>query len=92
MKKKLEPKNIEQLMVEADELIRKINSDFIKEMKEERRLELEKHTLHLKKIKTEVQDKIDSKETSEIGSGAQGMHAAIDEMVKAMTALKNYLF
>jgi hypothetical protein len=46
----------------------------------------------LKKIKSEVQDKIKKKEISEISSSAEGMHEAIQDIVKAMQDLKNYLF
>ncbi|MFY9707101.1 MAG: hypothetical protein WBV95_04710 [Desulfobacterales bacterium] len=92
MSKKLESKNIEELLAEADELIRQINSDVIKDMKEEHRLQFEKHAQNLKKIKSEVQDRIQKKEASEIGSGAEGMHEAILDIVKAMHDLKNKLF
>ena len=66
MPKNLESKNIEQLMAEADELIRQINS--------------------------EVQSKIEEKGTSGISSGADGMHEAIQDIVKAMKNFKNYIF
>lgn len=92
MPKNIEPKNIEQLMAEADELIRQINSDAIEDMQKEHRLQFEKHAQNLEKIKSEVQDKIQKKETTEIGSGAEGMHAAIQDIVRAMQDLKNKLF
>ena len=92
MAKNLEPKNIEQLLAEADELIRQINSDAIKDMEEEHRIQFEKHAQNLKKIKSEVQEKIEKKGTSEISSSADGMHEAIQDIVKSMTDLKNYLF
>jgi hypothetical protein len=92
MPKNIESKNIEQLLAEADELIRQINSDAIEDMQEEHRLQFEKHAQNLKKIKSEVQDKIQKKETTERGSGAEGMHAAIQEIVRAMQDLKNKLF
>jgi NTP pyrophosphatase (non-canonical NTP hydrolase) len=44
----LESKNIEQLLAEADELIQQINSGAVKDMKEEHRLQFEKHTQNLK--------------------------------------------
>ena len=87
MPKNLESKNIEQLLAEADELIRQINSDAIKEMKEEHRLQFEKHAQNLKKIKSKVQDKIEKKGTSEITSSAEGIHGAIDDIVKAMRVM-----
>jgi hypothetical protein len=92
MAKNLEPKNIEQLLAEADELIRQINSDAIKDIEEEHRIQFEKHAQNLKKIKSEVQEKIEKKGTSEISSSADGMHEAIQDIVKSMKELKNYLF
>ncbi|MDH3572039.1 MAG: hypothetical protein OET07_09995 [Desulfobacteraceae bacterium] len=92
MSKNLESKNIEQLLSEADELIQQINSDVIKDMEEEHRLQFEKHAQNLKKIKSEVQEKIEKKGTSEISSSADGMHEAIQDIVKSMKDLKNYLF
>ncbi len=92
MPKKLESKNIEQLMAEADELIQQINSEAIKDMQEEHLLQFEKHAQNLKKIKSEVQTKIEKKETSEISSSAEGMHEALQDIVKAMRDLKNKLF
>ena len=92
MPKNSESKNIEQLLAEADELIQQINSDAIKDMEEEHRIQFEKHAQNLKKIKTEVQEKIEKKGTSEISSSADGMHEAIQDIVKSMKDLKNYLF
>jgi hypothetical protein len=92
MPKNLESKNIEQLLAEADELIRQINSDAIKDLEEEHRIQFEKHAQNFKKIKSEVQGKIEEKGTSEIGSGADGMHEAIQDIVRAMKNLKNDLF
>jgi Skp family chaperone for outer membrane proteins len=91
MPKKLEPMNIEQLLAEADELIQQINSDAIKDMEEEHRIQFEKHAQSLKKIKSEVQSKIEKKGTSEISSGADGIHEAIQDIVKAMGGLTKYL-
>ena len=85
-------KNIEQLLAEADELIQQINSDAIKDMQEEHLLQFEKHAQNLKKIKSEVQGKIEKKGTSEISSSAEGMQEAIQDIVKAMQDLKNKLF
>jgi gas vesicle protein len=84
-------KNIEQLLAEADELIQQINSDVINDMQEEHRLQFEKHTQNLKKIKSEVQSRIEKKGTSDISSSADGMHEAIQDIVKAMQDLTKYL-
>jgi hypothetical protein len=91
MPKNLESKNIEQLLAEADELIQQINSDAVKDMKEEHLLQFEIHAQNLKKIKSEVQGKIEKKGTSELSSSAEGMHEAIQDIVKAMRDLTKYL-
>ena len=91
MPKNLESKNIEQLVAEADELIQQINSDAIKDMQEEHLLQFEKHAQSLKKIKSEVKGKIKKKGTSEISSSAEGMHEALQDIVRAMQDLKNNL-
>ena len=87
MNKKYESKNIDQLLAEADELIQQINSEIIKHMKEEHRLEFEVHAHNLHKIKSEVQGKAGKKGPSGIGSGAEGVHEAIDDIVKAMRVM-----
>ena len=92
MTKKTESKTIEQIMAEADELIRKIDSDAAKDMKAEHRLQAEKHVQYLKKRKSEIQDRIEKKEPSEKFTGAEGIHEAIQDIVKASEALKKYLF
>jgi len=85
-------KNIEQLLAEADELIQQINFDAIDDMQEEHLLQFEKHAQSLKKIKSEVKGKIKKKGTSEISSSAEGMHEALQDIVRAMQDLKNNLF
>ena len=91
MPKNLESKTFEQLLADAEELIQQINSDAIKDMKEEHRIQFEKHAQNLKKIKSAVHGKIEKKGTSEITSSAEGMHAAIQDIVKAMRDLTKYL-
>jgi hypothetical protein len=86
----LESKSIEELLAEADELVEQIDSDVIKFMKEEHRLQFEIHAQNLKKIKSKLQGKIEKKGESEIGSGAEGMHKAILDIVKAMQDLTKY--
>jgi hypothetical protein len=92
MHNNLESKSIDQLMAEADDLIRQINTDAIKDMKEMHRLEFEKHAQNFKKIKSAVQSKAEKTEPSQITSGADGMHEAIQDIVKAFQNLKNKLF
>ena len=91
MSEYLESKDVKQLMAEADELVKRIDADAIKDMKAEHRLQVEIHAQHLKKIKTALQDKIEKKETPKINHGAEGMHEAIQEISKAMRELAKYL-
>ncbi|MFC1798907.1 hypothetical protein ACFLZL_03780 [Thermodesulfobacteriota bacterium] len=84
--------DIEQLLAEADELIQQINADVIKDMEEGHRIQFEKHAQNLKRIKSEVQGKIEKKETSEISSSVEGMHEAIQNIVTAMQDLKSNFF
>jgi hypothetical protein len=92
MSKTLESKSIEQLLAEADELIRQINADAINDVQEEHRLQFEKHAQRLEKIKSKVQGKSDKKGTSQRDAGAEGMHEAILNIVKAMHNFKKNLF
>ena len=90
MSNNAEHKNIEQLLAEAEELIQQIDSEAINDMQEEHRLQFEKHSQNLKKIKSEIQGEIKKKGTSEIGASAEGMHEAIQDIVKAMRDLTKY--
>lgn len=91
MSEYLESKDIEQLMAEADELVQRIDANAIKDLKEEHRLQVEKHAQHLKRIKSEVQARIEKKGTAKIDHGAEGMHEAIHEIATAMGELAKYL-
>jgi len=93
MKENLDSAKIQQLLADADELIQKINSDFTKDMKEERLIEFEQYTRNLEKIKSEVesQSRIEKKGAWEPGSASEGTHEAIQDIVKAMRGLTKYL-
>jgi HEAT repeat protein len=92
MSEDLKSKDIDQLLAEADELVRQIQSDAIKDMEEEHRIRFEKHAQSLEKIKSEVQKKTEKEGTPERISGAEGMHEAILDIVKAMQDYKNGRF
>jgi hypothetical protein len=83
----LKSKSVEQLLAEADELVKKINSEFIEDMKADHRLQFEKHAQKLQEIKSEVQAKPEEKGTIKSFSGAEGMHEAILDIVEAMKNL-----
>ena len=91
METNLESKNLEQLLAEADELIQQINSDAIEYMEEEHHLQFATHIQNYKKIKSKIQAGVGEKGTPEMVSGAEGMHKAILDIVKAMGDLRNKL-
>ena len=84
------PKDIDRLLAEADELIKQINSDAIRDMEEEHRIQFETHAQSLRKLRSEVQEKIDKEGAAEGGEYSEGMHQAIDEIVTAMKNLGSY--
>jgi 3-deoxy-D-manno-octulosonic-acid transferase len=91
MSTNLSAKNIERILVEAEELVQRFNADVLNEMKEEHRLQFEIHTQNLKKIKFEVQDRIEKKKDLITGSVAEGIHEAILDIVKAARDFKIHL-
>ena len=91
MKTGFKPKDIEQILAEADELLQQIDSEIIEDMEEEERAQLEQQAQSLKKLKSEVQDKIGNEGAPESSSYSEGVHEAIDDIVKAMKALASYL-
>ena len=87
----IKSESIDQLLAEADELIGKINSEFIEDLEEEYRLQFEKHARRLQELKSEVQAKTEDQGTAESFSSAEGIHEAILDIVKAMKDLTRYL-
>jgi len=90
MQATFKPKDIDQVLAEADELIKQINSNAIKDMEEEHRIQFEKYAQSLKKLRSEVQEKIDKEGTPDSGSYSEGMHQAIVDIMTAMKNLGNY--
>jgi len=84
------PKNIDRLLAEADELIKQIDSNTIKDLEEEHRIQFETHAQSLKKLRFEVQEKIEKEGTPEGGAYGEGMHQAIDDIMTAMKKLGSY--
>jgi hypothetical protein len=84
------PKDIDQLLAEADELIKQTDSNAIKNMEEEHRIQFENHAQRLKTLRSEVQEKRNMEGTPESGAYSEGMHKAIDEIVTAMKNLGSY--
>jgi hypothetical protein len=80
----IRPKDIDQLLAEADELMGQIDSGFIQDMQEEQRIQYEMHAQNLKKLRPDVQGKSAEEEAPESGSYSDGMHKAIRDIVTAM--------
>jgi DNA-binding transcriptional MerR regulator len=91
MQKTFKHEDIEQILAEADKLLRQINPEIIKDMDERRQAQLEEHAQRLKKLKSEVHDKIGKEGTQESGSYGEGMHEAIEDIAKAMKDLASHL-
>ncbi|MGA7875725.1 MAG: hypothetical protein WCA08_08685 [Desulfoferrobacter sp.] len=91
MQKTFKHEDIEQILAEADDLLKQTDPEIIEYMEEERRLQLAEHAQRLKKLKSEVQDKIGKEGGPVSTSQGEGMHEAIEDIVKAMKGLATYL-
>ena len=91
MQKTYKYEDIEQILAEADDLLQQIDPEIIEYMEEEQRAQFEQHAQSLKKLKSEVQDKIGEEGPSESSPYSEGMHEAIEDIAKAMKALASYL-
>jgi hypothetical protein len=91
MEKTFKPEDFEQILAEADELLENIDSEFMEYLEEEHRAQLEEQAENLKKLKSEVQEKLEKEGTLDSRSYGEGMHEAIEDIVKAMKMLGNFL-
>ena len=91
MQKTFKHEDIEQILAEADELLQQIDPEIIAYMEEEQRIQLEQQAQSLKKLKSEVQDKIGKEGAPESSTYSEGVHEAIEDIVKAMKNLASYL-
>ena len=91
MQKTYEYEDIEQILAEAEDLLQQIDPEIIEYLKEEQRAQLEQQAQSLKKLKSEIQDKIGPEGPSKDWAYGEGMHEAMDDIVKAMKALASYL-
>ena len=91
MQKTFNQEDIEKILAEADDLLKQTDPEVIEYMEEERRLQLEQHAQNLKRLKADFHDKIGQEGAPESGSYGEGMHEAMDDIVKAMKSLASYL-
>jgi len=90
MKTSLKSKDIDQILAEADELLQQIDPEVLEYLEEEQRAQLEEHAQSLKRLKSEVHDKIEKQEAPE-SSYSEGTHEAIQDIVKAIETMSSYL-
>lgn len=83
--------DIDQLMAEADALVHRINANFHEELEETQRIQFEQHVQRLQAIKSKVKEKVEKKAVSEGGQYGEGIHEAIQDIVRAMKNLAGYL-
>jgi hypothetical protein len=91
MQTEVEHKKTAELLAEAEELIQRLNSDALQYMQDDHRLLFEKHSEKLEKIKASAQVEATVKKETDISDSAEGMHAAIQDIVKAMQELTHHL-
>jgi len=85
------PRNIESILSEVDELLNTYNSLLIEDMEETKKTQLEIYANELKKLRFKIQDKTEKDKTADYGSSGEGIHEAIDEIVRAMKNLTSDL-
>ena len=91
MQKTFKDEDIEQILAEADDLLQQIDPEIFEDLEDEQRAQLEQQAQSLKKLKSEVQDKIGNEGAPKSSSYSEGVHEAMDDIVKAMKALASYL-
>lgn len=91
MEQKYNYEDIEQLLAEADDLLQQIDPEIMAYLEEEQRAQLEQQAQRLKELKSEVQGKIGKEGPSKSKPYSEGMHEAMDDIVKAMKDLASYL-
>ena len=91
MQKTYEYEDIEQILAEAEDFLRQIDPELMEYMDAEERAQLEQQAQSLKQLKSEVHDKIEKEGASETSSYSEGVHQAMDDIVKAMKSLATYL-
>lgn len=84
MQKTFQHKDTEQIPAEADALLQQIDPEIVEYMDEEKRSQFEEKAESLKKLKSEVHDRIADEKPSQSASYSKGVHEAIKAIVKAM--------
>lgn len=91
MQNRSEDTKITGLLDRADERVQQINSDAVQYMDDDHRLVYRKHIKKLERIKSEARISAKVQKQPDISDSAEGMHAAIQDIVKAMQELTHHL-
>jgi DNA repair exonuclease SbcCD ATPase subunit len=91
MDKSITYEEIDQLLAEVDDLLDQIDSEILDYLEEDQRAELEQQAQSLRELRSGLQDKIGEEEPRHATSYSEGMHEAMEDIVKAMKALAGYL-
>jgi hypothetical protein len=81
--KELEGKNLDDLLSECDSLLEQLKTELYNDLAEENRLRLEIQQAALEKSKDRVENVAESV-PGRGGSFSEGMHEAIDDLVRAI--------
>jgi chromosome segregation ATPase len=91
VKTKTDSKQFEQILAEAEELLQKINDELMDDLEEEQRAQVEKHAQKLDELKSQLQVKTEKEGAPDNRSYGEGMHEAIEDIVKAIKTMAGYL-
>ena len=75
----------------TEELLQKINSELADDLEEEKRAQVQEHAQRLDELKSQLQGKTEKEGTVDSRSYGEGMHEAIEDIVKAIKTLAGYL-
>lgn len=90
MERTFKHEDIEQILAEADDLLKQIDPEIKEYMEEEKRAQIEQQARSLRELKSEVQDKIGKEKPASGAAYSEGVHEAIVDIVKAMKGLSRY--
>lgn len=91
MKNSSKTESIKEIMTKADDLLKRIDTETFNTMEYVRRIQFEKESRNLKKLKLSLQNKNGNVGKPETNSSGDGMHEAIGDISKAITNLGDYL-
>jgi glutamyl-tRNA reductase len=91
MEETFRDEDIEQLLAEADEFLSQIDEEIMEYLEEGQRAQFEEQAQSLRQLRSEVQERIAKKGPEGGGAYSEGVHEAIDDIVKAMKSLSSFL-